>query len=164
MISVYTGINAANLQPPTVAYEVSEVFTSSSKESGLQINHDVAAQVEIESKCDSGSAQGIVNQALKLSAANPGTTWGQPGVNLGSRLGQPLVNLESMWGQPEVNLGSTCTTLPRRFRRDGRVGCESGPVLELRVGAPVGLARDSVVREAEALFALVVDLRAGPGR
>jgi len=37
----------------------------------------------------------------------PGSTWGQPGVNMGSTWGQPGVNLGSTWGQPGVNLGST---------------------------------------------------------
>jgi len=43
-------------------------------------------------------------QALQPFAVGPGSTWGQPGVNLGSTCGRTEAHMGSTWGQPGVNL------------------------------------------------------------
>jgi len=59
-----------------------------------------------------------------VSASNPASTRGQPGVKLGSSWGQAWVNMRSIRVQPRVNHRSTCTALPTTngdlLRAEGR--------------------------------------------
>jgi len=65
----------------------------------------------------------LQHQALKPSAVKPGSTWGQPGIDLGQNGVNPGSTRDqtgSTWGQPGVKFGSTqgqtgvnCSALPR---------------------------------------------------
>ena len=66
----------------------------------------VAPKLEFQKRI-SKAAHHILASSAETKVALPGSTWGQPGVNLGSTWGQPGVNLGSTWGHPGVNLGST---------------------------------------------------------
>ena len=70
----------------------------------------VAPKLEFQKRI-SKAAHHILASSAETKVALPGSTWGQPGVNLGST-----------WGRPGVNLGSTCSAPPGRHGEHGVAG------------------------------------------